>query len=119
MGGILSIPHGLACANLLPYAVKATVGNLAAVKTPQADAVIAKFARIGNLFGATHDTHLDCCRYLVDGLYRWLDQLGIPRLGQFGLTLAHVDFLVHAASNKNNPLPLSTDQIGRMIQDRC
>jgi hypothetical protein len=39
-------------------------------------------------------------------------------LEQFGLTLAHVDFLAHAASNKNNPLPLSADQIGQMIRDR-
>ncbi|MEE4114117.1 MAG: iron-containing alcohol dehydrogenase [Desulfobacteraceae bacterium] len=119
MGGMLSIPHGVACANLLPYAVKATVGNLAAVHNQRADAVIDKFARIGNLFGATHESRLDCCRHLVDCLYRWLDELDIPRLGQFGLTLAHVDMLVHAASNKNNPLPLSTDQIGQMIQDRC
>ena len=119
MGGILSIPHGIACANLLPYAVKATVGNLTAVHTQRADAAIDKFARIGKLFGATHENRLDCCRHLVDGLYRWLDQLDIPRLGEFGLTLAHVDFLAHAASNKNNPLPLSTVQIGQMIQDRC
>ena len=119
MGGILSIPHGVACANLLPYAVKATIGNLTAEHTQRADAAIDKFARIGKLFGATHENRLDCCRHLVDCLYRWLDQLDIPRLGLFGLTLAHVDFLVHAASNKNNPLPLSTDQIGQMIQDRC
>jgi alcohol dehydrogenase class IV len=30
MGGMLSVPHGVACANLLPFAVKATVDNLAA-----------------------------------------------------------------------------------------
>jgi len=119
MGAILSIPHGVACANLLPYAVKATVGNLTAVHTQCADAAIDKFARIGKLFGATHENRLDCCRHLVGCLYRWLDQLGIPRLGQFGLTHAHVDFLVQAASNKNSPLPLSADQIGQMIQDRC
>ncbi|WP_372679782.1 iron-containing alcohol dehydrogenase [Desulfosarcina sp.] len=119
MGGIVSIPHGVACANLLPYAVKATVGNLSAAHTQRANADIAKFARIGKLFGAKHETHLDCCRYLVDCLYRWLDQLDIPRLGLFGLTLDHVDLLAHAASNKNNPLPLSASQISQMIQDRC
>ena len=119
MGGILSIPHGVACANLLPYAVKATVGNLIAEPSQRADAVIDKFARIGKLFGAKHEARLDCCRHLVDCLYRWLDQLDIPRLGQFGLTLAHVGLLVHAASHKNHPLPLSTDQISQMIQDRC
>jgi len=119
MGGIISIPHGVACANLLPFAVRATVDNLTAMHTQHADATIEKFARIGKLFGADHENSLDCCRHLVDCLYQWLDQLDIPRLGRFGLTVAHVDFLVHAASNKNNPLPLSADQIGQMIRDRC
>jgi alcohol dehydrogenase class IV len=118
MGGTLSIPHGIACANLLPFAVKATVDNLAAMNTEPSNATIEKFARIGRLFGAMHENRLDCCRHLVDSLYRWLDQLAIPRLGQFGLTDGHVDLLVRTASNKNNPLPLSAGQIGRMIRDR-
>ncbi len=118
MGGILSIPHGVACANLLPFAVKATVDNLAAMNTESSNATLAKFARIGNLFGARHENRMDCCRHLVDCLYRWLDQLAIPRLGQFGLTGGHVDLLVSTASNKNNPLPLSAGQIGSMIRDR-
>ena len=118
MGGLLPVPHGVACANLLPFAVKATVDNLAAMNTEPSSAAIEKFARIGNLFGAMYESRLDCCRHLVDGLYRWLDQLAIPRLGQFGLTDGHVDLLVRAASNKNNPLPLSAGQIGGMIRDR-
>jgi alcohol dehydrogenase class IV len=119
MGGILSIPHGVACANLLPSAVRATIDNLTGINTAPSNITMDKFARIGRLFGANHDDRLDCCRYLVDCLYQWLDQLDIPRLGQFGLTAAHVDFLVRAASNKNNPWPLSDSQIGQMIQDRC
>lgn len=119
MGGILPIPHGAACANLLPFAVRATVDNLTAMNTEPSNTVIEKFAQIGKLFGATHENRLDCCSHLVDCLYQWLDQLDIPRLSQFGLTAAHVDLLVHAASNKNNPWPLSDSQIGQMIQDRC
>jgi alcohol dehydrogenase class IV len=119
MGGIVTIPHGVACANLLPYAVTATVDNLAAMHTQHAVTTIDKFARIGRVFGAKYENRLDCCRHLVDRLYRWLDQFDIPRLGQFGLNVAHVDFLVQTAPNKNNPLPLPADQIGRMIRDRC
>lgn len=118
MGGIITIPHGVACANLLPFAVGATVDNLAATHTKQADLSIEKYARIGKLFGAMHEDRLDCCRHLVDCLYRWLDQLDIPRLGQFGLTPAHVDILVRIASNKNNPLPLTPGQIRHMLEDR-
>ena len=118
MGGMITIPHGVACANLLPFAVQATVDNLAALDSDQGRMVLAKFARIGRLFGSLYADHLDGCRYLVDCLYRWLDQLEIPRLGTFGLTVAHVDPLVKTASNKNNPLPLSAGQMAQVIQSR-
>ncbi len=118
MGGIVAIPHGVACANLLPFAVRATVENLTAADTEPAKFALKKIARIGKRFGSLYADHLDSCRHLVDCLYRWLDQLDIPRLGQFGLTASHVDPLVRTASNKNNPLPLSFGQIEQMIQDR-
>ncbi|BBO71505.1 alcohol dehydrogenase [Desulfosarcina alkanivorans] len=118
MGGLVPIPHGVACANLLPFAVTATVDNLAAMNGDAAHTAIGKYARIGRLFGIANEDRLDCCRHLVDCLYRWLDQLDVPRLGTFGLTAAHVNRLVDASSNKNNPLPLSAGQMGRMIQDR-
>lgn len=118
MGGMIAIPHGVACANLLPFAVQATLDNLAAMDTDQTRIAMAKFAHISNIFGCLHENRLDCCRYLVDCLYRWLDQLKIPRLGMFGLTADHVDLLVKAASNKNNPLPLSAGQMGQMVQNR-
>jgi alcohol dehydrogenase class IV len=118
MGGLIAIPHGVACANLLPFAVDATVDNLVAMDTERFNAAIDKFARIGKLFGSLNADRLDCCRHLVNSLYRWLDQLDIPRLGDFGLTAAHVDVLIGLSSCKNNPLPLSAEQLGRMIQDR-
>ena len=118
MGGVIAIPHGVACANLLPFAVKATVDNLVDRDTKGTRASIEKFSRIGKLFGASDDDPQACCRHLVDCLYRWLDDLYLPRLGRFGLTDVHVDHLVSEASNKNNPLPLSADQIRQMLKDR-
>jgi alcohol dehydrogenase class IV len=118
MGGIVDIPHGIACANLLPFAVKATIENLVAAQTSESTSAIEKYARIGQRFGAHYTDRLDCCRHLVDSLYRWLDELGLPRLARFGLTDAHVDHLVPMAANKKNPLPLSADQIKAMIRDR-
>jgi alcohol dehydrogenase class IV len=119
MGGIVDIPHGVACANLLPFAVKATVENLAAVDTAESRRSIEKFARIAELFGASQKDAVDRCRYLTDSLYRWLEDLFIPRLGGCGLTDDHVERIVESASNKNNPLPLTADQMARMIRGRC
>ncbi|WP_319521383.1 iron-containing alcohol dehydrogenase [uncultured Desulfosarcina sp.] len=119
MGGIVDIPHGVACANLLPFAVKATVENLTASDTAQSRRAIEKFARIAELFGASQNDVVDRCRHLTDSLYRWLDDLAIPGMERFGLTDDHVAEIVESASNKNNPLPLTADQITRMIRDRC
>ena len=119
MGGVIPVPHGVACANLLPMAVKATVDNLTAADAPAAGAGIDKYARIARLFGATQTHPVDRCRFLVDALDRWLNELAIPRLGTFGLTSDHVDLLVDKASNKNNPVPLSAGQIAGMLRDRC
>jgi len=119
MGGVVDIPHGMACANLLPFAVEATVENLTASDTAESKRSIEKFARIAELFGASGKDAVDRCRHLIDRLYRWLDDLSIPRLGRFGLTTDHVATIVERASNKNNPLPLTNDQIVRMIRERC
>ena len=119
MGGIVDIPHGVACANLLPFAVKATVENLAATDTAASMRTIEKFARIAEFFGASQKGAVDRCRHLIDSLYRWVQDLSIPRMSQFGLTADHAANIVGNASNKNNPLPLTTDQMARMIRDRC
>jgi alcohol dehydrogenase class IV len=119
MGGMIAIPHGVACANLLPFAVQATVDNLSGTKTDPSNAAIDKFARIGRLFGARNQDPLDSCRFLVACLDQWLAKLAIPRLEHYGLTADHVDRLVSASSNKNNPLPLSAEQIEQMIKRRC
>ncbi|BBO78661.1 alcohol dehydrogenase [Desulfosarcina widdelii] len=119
MGGIVDIPHGVACANLLPFAVKATVENLTASDTAESKRSIEKFARIAELFGASHNNAVDRCRHLTDSLYRWLEDLSIARLGRFGLTDDDVESIVESASNKCNPLPLTAEQMARMIRDRC
>ena len=116
MGGLVNVPHGVACANLLPVAIAATVDTLVAANTVEAHRFIEKFARVAALFGMAQSSPVDRCRRLVDTLYGWLDDLAIPRLERFGLKPEHVDPIVHQASNKNNPLPLSANQIAHMIQ---
>ena len=119
MGGLIAVPHGIACANLLPGGVAYTLDNLADDGSPAALAVVSKFARIADVFGALDEDPMDRCRHLVNSLYAWLDQMPVPRLAQFGLTADQVPRLVSLASNKNNPLPLSAGQIESMIQRRC
>ena len=119
MGGLVAVPHGVACANLLPFAIRATIDNLVADDTPRAMAAIEKFSRIGKLFGAIDDRPLNCCHHLVAQLYEWLDELPIASLKAFGLTVSLTDRLIEQSSNKNNPLPLTKEQVRHMILDRC
>lgn len=120
LGGLVPIPHGIACANLLPAAMATTLVNLRQTEdSPAARIAEDKFARIGRWFGRRYTDPHDCCEHLVATLYDWLDRFAIPRLGHFGLTAEHVDRLVEMAGNKNNPVPLNAEQIRRMVQDRC
>jgi alcohol dehydrogenase class IV len=118
MGGLIAIPHGVACANLLPSAVSTTVDNLKTSDSERSFTAIEKFARIGRFFGSHCENQLDSCGYLVSILYDWLEQLNIPRLESFGLTHGHVTRLVRIASNKNNPMPLSANQMQAVIMNR-
>jgi alcohol dehydrogenase class IV len=118
MGGIIPIPHGVSCANLLPAAVAATIHNLKGSASEPASVAINKFSRVGQLFGSGYENPMGSCLYLVDCLYRWLEKLALPRLQVFGLTMDHIEKLVLSGSNKNNPSPLSEDQIRLLIMDR-
>ena len=119
MGGLLDIPHGVACANLLPPAVETTIDSLKIRDSADARRSIEKYARIGDLFGAPPGDAGDRCRHLVDRLYGWLTSLSIPRLSRFGLNPQLIARLAELAGNKNNPLPLSTGQIEQMLLKRC
>lgn len=119
MGGLIPIPHGMACANLLPGAMAATLDNLKQTDPTGGRIAMDKLAQLGRWFGGRYRDPLDCCDYLIDSLRDWLDQFKIPSLGTFGLTKDHIEPLVGQASNKNNPVALSDEQIRHVIQERC
>ena len=118
MGGMIAIPHGVACANLLPGLLAATVRNLSSTDSKTRRIALAKLASLGRLFGGHYRDPLDCVDHLVASLCDWLERFEIPRLGTFGLTGAQVERLVATASNKNNPVALSGDQIRKVIETR-
>lgn len=119
MGGLLNIPHGMACANLLPDAMAATIDALCEVNSRGQRVAMDKFARLGRWFGGRYTDPMDGCRFFIDRLYEWRERFAIPRLGTFGLTPSHVDRLVGLAANKNSPAALSAAQIRKLICDRC
>ena len=56
--------------------------------------------------------------HFTDCLLRWVEELQLPRLSDYGITAADLDRIVEAASNRNNPIALSPSEIKALLQTR-
>jgi alcohol dehydrogenase class IV len=114
IGGAFAAPHGAVCAALLPGVVAANARALRA--RPVDGAALHRYDEIARLL--TGDTSAT-----VDDAITWLANLvtnaGIPKLGAYGITLAHVPALVAAASQassmKANPIPLTAEECAEIL----
>lgn len=105
LGGACGVPHGLACAVLLPIALRVN-----------RKAVEADFAELERLVdeAAPRSDSLAADRFLarIDGL---LAELGIPRrLSAIGVNSDQIGWLAHnsgGSSMRGNPVDLSTDDL--------
>lgn len=120
LGGFFEVPHGVVCGTLL---AEATRGNIEALKGKGADgqASLEKHARVGALlagepYNPARVDHL--CHQLVEMLATWTEELGLPRLGEYGVTEADLDRIVASAGLKNNPVPLEPEQVKRIVEHR-
>ncbi len=118
IGGYVDIPHGTLCGTLLASATKENIRVLR-MSGDQALPFIAKYARAGRLFAG--DPSLDdngACDSLVDIVESWVDRLGFPRLGRYGITAGDVDVLADLTRGKNNPAALAKDNLKRILMER-
>ena len=129
LGGIFEIPHGVACANLLPGVMDITMEKLKA-EMPESP-LLAKLGKLGFLFARGREVSLEemetlkgryeifkGLRLLTESLEAWLDALEIPPLSTFGITDADADTIAEKSGNKNNPIPLSREEIATAIRMR-
>src|SRR5690606_38385059 len=113
LGGMFPIPHGVACARLLPFVMDA---NVAALRQRQPDSpILARYAEVARLLtGRADATAEDGVAWVMD-LLRDLD---IPPLARYGITPAHfpelVDKAAKASSMKANPIVLTADELTRI-----
>ncbi len=129
LGGIFDIPHGVACANLLPGVLETTIEKLKA-EAPESP-LLVKLGSLGFLFARGREVSIEASetikgryevfkglRLLVESLEEWLDSLGIPPLSSFGISIADVDIIAEKSGNKNNPISLSREEIALVIKKR-
>jgi alcohol dehydrogenase len=118
VGGFFPIPHGVVCGTLLAPSMKITIQKLREDR-PRYKKAIEKFATIGALFGERSSIDSDQrCDVLVEKLYGLTEKLELPDLSDYGVMRSDVERITANSGNKNNPIALSKEDIGRVLRER-
>lgn len=124
IGGMFNAPHGVVCAALLPH-VMAT--NLKALRnnspagSPRSwdatDASLQRYDEVARMVTGNSSAMADDGVCWVSELVR---ELNIPKLGGYGIDLAHVNELVAKAANassmKANPVVLAPEELSEILK---
>jgi alcohol dehydrogenase class IV len=107
LGGMTRVPHGVACAVLLPHVLEA---NLRAC--PPGAPALARFGELARLLtGQAEAVPLDGVRWVQ----RLVAGFRLPGLGHYGLDVADLERVAErglaASSMKANPVPLSREAL--------
>lgn len=118
IGGWFPIPHGVICGTLMAAAQQQNWRALQE-RDPHHPAV-ERMARVGRLMpgGSKLTEHNEAVNHFTESLLDWVEELRIPRLGDYGITAADLDRIVEAASNRNNPIALTPSEIKTLLQSR-
>ncbi len=119
LGAYFPIPHGVACGTLLAVATRFNIAALQE-RAPGSPA-LHKYADAGRLLVGQPLPDAVSLQTLPEILDDWTERLGIPRLGNYGVTADDVPRIVadcRGSSMKTNPIVLTDDEIGRVLQAR-
>ena len=118
IGGMVSAPHGVICARLLPYVMKA---NVHALQTRATDSLgLARYDEIAQLLTRS------AAAQASDGV-TWVQKLcetlRVPSLAEFGLKEQDFPTVVakskRSSSMKGNPITLTDDELLQILQKGC
>ena len=115
LGGTFPVPHGLACAATMPYAMAA---NLRATDSP---VTIRRYAEVARAMGAADgESDLTAAAAGAERMRELCELLNVPKLSVFGVTRAAIPGLVARAqktsSMKANPVALSDDDLAGILE---
>jgi alcohol dehydrogenase class IV len=121
LGAFFPIPHGVVCGTLLAAATDANIRALRE-RAPSSPA-LKKYADIGFLLtdtSATSDLERGW-QFLSETLRHWTEQLGIARLGAYGVTEGDMEKVVansRGSSMQTNPIVLTDGEVGGVVRER-
>jgi len=116
LGGMLHAPHGALCARLLPLVMKA---NIRALETRQSEnPALTRYAEVARILtGENQATSLEGAQWTRE----LVDALKIPGLSQYGMSKEDfpeaVDKTMKANSFKGNPIPLSEEELTKILEE--
>ncbi|MBN1396521.1 MAG: iron-containing alcohol dehydrogenase [Bacteroidetes bacterium] len=115
LGGLLSAPHGLICARLLPFVIEANVNSLLENGRPS-DSL--------NRFETAAQILTDNIKAKAIDAVNWITkiclEMKIPALKDIGLKESHIPEIVRQAKNssstKGNPMELTEEKLTQILQ---
>jgi alcohol dehydrogenase class IV len=114
LGGMFPVPHGVACARLLAPVVEITVRALRG-REPRSPA-LARYDEVARILAGRSDASADDAALWLREL---VEELGIARLGQFGVStddVARVTALARGASSmQGHPIALSDAELAEAL----
>lgn len=117
IGGMFDVPHGVVCGTLVGAATRANISRLR--ESGDGGGALPKYAIAGaTLTGRGGADKERLCDLLVEAIEVWVAELGIPRLGEYGVRESDLDRLAGSVSQKNNPVKLSNDEVRGILADR-
>jgi alcohol dehydrogenase class IV len=110
LGGMFPVPHGIACARLLPFVIEANLRALSArFKNSPA---LPRYDEIARLLTGKSSAQ---AKEAADWIYATCDELSIPPLSGFGLTDQVLPAIASkaqkASSMKGNPIQLTAEEL--------
>ena len=115
LGGMFPIPHGVACARLLPAVAEINVRALRA-RTPSSPA-LERYDEVARVVTGKHTASAEeAARWLRD----LVEDLGVPKLSVYGVREENVARVVAAArqasSMQGNPIALTDDELEEALR---
>jgi alcohol dehydrogenase class IV len=117
IGGQYEIPHGIICGTLMGEVTRTNINKL--IEKGGEGAAFSKYARIGRMFsgkgeGDENKDSLELAR-LIEA---WVQELKIPRLGDYGLQLADAKQIAVQTGLKHNPVKLNEEELTQILKQR-
>lgn len=116
LGGLFDVPHGVVCGTLVGDATRMTVDLL---RQRDDIAPLMKCARAGALLtGRSEGDVTGTCDALVELIDHWIEALGVPRLGTYGIGEDDIGPIAAGSDSKNSPVPFTREQIKELLRKR-